>query len=165
VNDAPWPTFNVEPRRYRFRILDDSNARFYNLRFGKAPVYQIGNDDNYLDAPVRVDSIFIAPGERADIIVDFTGLSGTITMTNDAPVPFPDGLIPGVDQPGMAQIMQFNINVALKGSDTSCNPEIAGQCARPKPLVRLTDGLGNVVSGVKIDRVRQLALKEVEGEG
>jgi spore coat protein A len=165
VNGAPWPTFNVEPRRYRFRILNGSNARFYNLYFGNAPVYQIGGDDNYLDVPVRVNSVFIAPGERADVIVDFNGMSGTITMTNDAPVPYPDGLIPQVDQPGMAQIMQFNVNVALKGADTSCNPAVAGQCTRPKPLVRLADGQGNVAPGVKIDRVRQIVLKEVEGEG
>jgi len=165
VNGAPWPTFNIEPRRYRFRILNGSNARFYNLRFGDAPVYQIGNDGNYLDAPVRVNSVFIAPGERADVIVDFSGMSGTITVTNDAPVPYPDGLIPGADQPGMAEVMQFNVNVALKGTDASCNPAVAGQCIRPKPLVRLTDGQGNIASGVKIDRVRQLVLKEVQGPG
>ena len=76
VNGAPWPFMKVEPRRYLFRIVDGSNARFYNLTFGNAPVYQIGGDDNYLDAPVLVNTVFIAPGERAYVIVDFTSLAG-----------------------------------------------------------------------------------------
>jgi FtsP/CotA-like multicopper oxidase with cupredoxin domain len=175
VNAAPWPFFNVEPRRYRFRIVDGSNARFYNLTFGAAPVYQIGADDNYLDRPVQVKTVFIAPGERADIIVDFSKLAGkTVTVTNSAAVPFPDGLFPvqhidpatrqimPADQPQMAQIMQFRVS-ATKVLDTSCNP--MGDCKRPVPLVRLTDGQGKLANGVKIDKVRQLVLKEFEGPG
>jgi len=163
VNGAPWPYLNVEPRRYRFRLLDGSNARFYNLSFGSAPVYVIGADDNYLDAPVPVSTVFIAPGERADVIVDFTNLAGqTVTVTNDAPIPFPAGLIPGVDQPSMANIMQFQVS-ATAVTDTSCDP--ATQCTRPIPMVRLTDGLGTIAPGVNIRRVRQLVLKEVQGPG
>ncbi len=52
VNGAPWPYLNVEPRRYRFRLLDGSNARAYSLWFGAAPTYVIATDDNYLDKPV-----------------------------------------------------------------------------------------------------------------
>ena len=167
VNGAPWPYLNVQPRRYRFRLVDGSNARMYNLRFGdpvsdtNAPVYIIGADDNYLDAPVPVNMVFIAPGERADVIVDFTDLAGKIVMlTNDAPVPFPSGLVPGVDQPAMTNIMQFRVSAA-QVNDKSCNPA-AGQCRRRTPLVRLTDGQGHLARGVKIDKVRQIVLKEVE---
>jgi spore coat protein A len=166
VNGAPWPYLTVEPRRYRFRVLDGSNARFYNLSFGNAPVYVIGADDNYLAAPVRVNSVFMAPGERYDIIVDFTGLAGqSITATNDAPIPFPDGLVPGVDQPGMAGIMQFRVTLPLIGRDRSCNPAIAGACGQLNKIPRLTDGMGNIAPGVKISKVRQLVLKEVQGPG
>jgi spore coat protein A len=173
VNGAPWPFLNVEPRRYRLRLLDGSNARMYNLKFGNinsgtsAPVYQIGADDAYLNSPVPVNTVFIAPGERADVIVDFSGLAGkTVTVTNDAPVPFPSGLVPGIDQPTMANIMQFKVsNPQVPPNDNSCNPAVAGQCIRPKPIVRLADGQGNVAKGVKIDKIRQLVLKEVEGPG
>jgi FtsP/CotA-like multicopper oxidase with cupredoxin domain len=169
VNGAPWPVLNVEPRRYLFRIVDGSNARFYNLSFGSAPVFAIGADDNYLDAPVPVSTVFIAPGERAYVIVDFTNLKGqTITVTNDAPAPYPDGgLIPGgPGQIGIGSIMQFVVNVTLKSTtDTSCNP--VNDCRRPLPMVRLTNGNGNVASGVTINKVRQLTLKEhpIEGFG
>jgi spore coat protein A len=163
VNGAPWPFLNVQPRRYLFRLLDGSNARFYNLTFGSAPVYAVAADDNYLDAPVPVSSVFIAPGERLGVIVDFSGLAGqTVTVTNDAPIPFPDGLVPGTDQPSMANIMRFNVS-STAVSDSSCNP--ASQCKRPVPLVRLTDGQGNLASGVTINKVRQLVLKEVQGPG
>ena len=191
VNGAPWPKLQVEPRRYLFRLLDGSNARMYRMNFGArgepAPrVYLIGQDENYLDTPVNVTGktivtsgetwpdgtvlpaeVFIAPGERNYVIVDFSGLSvgQKITLTNNAPGPFPGGLIPGVDagQLNMNKIMQFEI-IPLRGVDTSCNPA-AGGCRRPQPMVRLADGKGQLSSGVTISRVRQLVLKEHEGLG
>ena len=174
VNGAPWPVLHVEPRRYLFRLLDGSNARMFRFTFGNAadddplpPVYQIGADDNYFDQPVAVSPVFIAPGERAYVIVDFTGLAGeTVTLINDAPVPYPSGLVPGVDanQAGMARIMRFQVSVPLVGADTSCNPAL-GHCKRPTKMVRLTDGAGNVAPHVAISKTRQLVLKEWEGAG
>ena len=177
VNGAPWPVLHVEPRRYRLHLLDGSNARVYNLSFGTAPVYAIGADDSYLNKPVKISKVFIAPGERNDVIVDFSRFAGkTITVTNDAPIPFPDGLFPvrhkdpvtGVtlpaDQPQMAKIMKIVVDKTLSSPDDSCNPAW-GQCGRTKPMVRLTDGWGHVYPGVKIDKKRQLILKEFQGPG
>lgn len=186
VNGAAWPVLDVEPRRYRFRLLDGSNARFYRMQFGAAPVFQIGADDAYLDRPVLRDQVFLAPGERADVIVDFTSVAGReIVVTNDAPVPFPDGLLPGTDQPGMSRIMKFRVS-ATHVVDRSCNPaagsvsplsgsrvpvsspgerrlpllRVENHCARPHPVVRLADGHGHLAAGVHIDQRRQLVLKE-----
>ncbi len=178
VNGAPWPYFNVEPRRYRLRLLDGSNARFYNLDFktdevvpADVPVYAIGSDGNYLNAPAQLASqdvlpvtpgkLFMAPGERYDIIIDFTGLAGKdVIVSNNAPVPFPGGLIPGVgNQAGMDKIMKFSVNQPLRGVDTSCNPATGG-CTRPKSMVRLTDGNGNQAAGVTVDKKRRFILKE-----
>ena len=173
VNGAPWPVLQVEPRRYRFRLLDGSNARFYNLTFGnnsagepKPPVYVIGRDDAYLDKPAKVNSVLFAPGQRVDVIVDFTGLTGNITVTNDAAFPYPFGdLVPGDDgQVGMAQIMQFQVSLGLMGRDNSCNPA-NGQCGRPfyAKTVRLTNGNGSLAPGVTIQKKRQVILKEAIG--
>jgi len=179
VNGAPWPKLSVEPRRYRFHLLDGSNARFYNLNFGPAPVYVTGADDSYLNRPVSPSNgtVFLAPGERADVIVDFTRLAGqTITVTNDAPVPFPDGLFPvphpdpvnpgatlPADQPQMANIMQIVVNQPLSSRERSCDPRI--DCRRPIPMVKLTDGNGNLAPNVTIDKKRQIILKEFQGAG
>jgi spore coat protein A len=163
VNGAPWPFVDVEPRRYHLRLLDGSNARMYNLSFGPAKVYVIGADDNFFDGPVAVEQLFLGPAERADVIVDFGGLAGqSVIVTNDAPVPFPSGLVPGADQPGMSSIMQFRVSSAPV-DDTSCNP--VTECRRSRPTQRLTDGAGHMERHVRIDKVRRLVLAEHEGAG
>jgi len=115
VNGKMWPNLNVEPTTYRFRLLDGSNARFYNLFFvdkvtkAVLPFTQIGTDGGYLAAPAPLTSLTIAPGERADIIVDFSKLpEGTkILMRNNAKAPFPKGAAP--DGSTLGQIMQFTV--------------------------------------------------------
>jgi FtsP/CotA-like multicopper oxidase with cupredoxin domain len=64
----------------------------------------------------------------------------------------------------MAKVMQFRVNIPLKGDDTSCNPATGG-CRRPSRLVRLTRGDGSRAEDVVVARVRQLVLKEHEGPG
>jgi FtsP/CotA-like multicopper oxidase with cupredoxin domain len=181
VNGTPWPYLQVEPRRYRFRLLNGSNARFYNLHFGDMladglpaplPVYIIGADGAYLDRPAGPQHDFLlAPGERLDVIVDFAKYAGkNITLKNDARVPFPDGpAVPlpvgdpnlqpdDMPQPQMANIMQFRVSQTAV-IDKSCNPA-AGSCKSRKKTVRLADGMGNLAKKVKVDKVRQLVLKE-----
>ncbi|MBO8168371.1 MAG: multicopper oxidase domain-containing protein [Thermoanaerobacteraceae bacterium] len=110
VNGKVWPNLNVEPRQYRFRILNGSNARFYNLKFSNGQSFvQIGSDGGFLPSPVTLTSLLIAPGERADILVDFSAVSpGTsIILENDASAPYPDGDPP--DPETVGQIMQFTV--------------------------------------------------------
>ena len=169
VNGAAFPYLNVEPRRYRLHILNGSLNRGYKFAFGNVPVYLIGADDNYFDKPVPFSpssadasqSLPVSPGERADIIVDFSNFAGqTIELKNTQAgqdVQLPD-------------IMQFRVAASTSSPDTSCDPAnpdtSAGLCARKSPLVHLTDGNGNVLSGVKIDKVRQLILYDyVERSG
>jgi spore coat protein A, manganese oxidase len=85
INGKIFPYLEVEPTKYRFRLLNGSNARFFHLSFAKGPAfYQIGTDQGLLSAPVQLDRVFLAPGERADVIVDFEGLSGTsVILKND----------------------------------------------------------------------------------
>jgi spore coat protein A len=86
VNGRLFPYLEVEPRKYRLRLLNVSNGRFLRLTFsGRLPIHQIGTDLGLLPAPVRLDSLLVAPGERADLIVDFSGRAGEkIVVTNDA---------------------------------------------------------------------------------
>ncbi len=110
VNGRVWPNLNVEPRQYRFRVLNGSNARFYNLMFSnRMPFKQIGTDGGYLPRPIQLVSLLIAPAERVDILVDFSQLApGTkLTLTNTANAPFPDGDPPDPQTTG--QLLQFTI--------------------------------------------------------
>ncbi|MGD0423323.1 MAG: multicopper oxidase domain-containing protein, partial [Candidatus Bathyarchaeia archaeon] len=169
VNGKSWPYLNVEPRRYRFRIVDGANARFFNLTIPGVKTWVIGTDGGLLDKPVPVDNIFLAPAERADVIVDFSSAAGqTIIMTNDAPGPFPHG---GGDPPNfkvtVGEIMKFIVGTRVTGgSDTSFDPSASGATLRggshqPPSMVRLADGIGGITSGVNIDKYRMLTLNEL----
>ncbi|MFK2854206.1 multicopper oxidase domain-containing protein [Dyella humi] len=86
VNGALLPYLDVQPRRYRFRVLNASNARFFNLKLRDGRSFQqIGSDQGLLPAPVTQHSVFIAPGERVDLVIDFAALAGQqIELLNDA---------------------------------------------------------------------------------
>jgi spore coat protein A, manganese oxidase len=84
VNGKILPYLQVEPRKYRFRILNASNGRFYRLSLSnKQSFVQIGTDQGLLPAPVPVKRIVIAPGERLDLIVDFKEHAGEKIQLND----------------------------------------------------------------------------------
>lgn len=116
VNGKNWPNLDVARGKYRFRMFNGSNARFYDFRLlagGTAvPFHQIGSDGGLLDAPVRLTRLVMGPGERADIVVDFAGLKAgaRVILANSAPVPYPDGP-KSVRQGGLPlpQIMQFTV--------------------------------------------------------
>src|SRR5205807_3774170 len=84
-NGMVWPYLEVEPRKYRFRLLNGSNSRFYHLTLQGSdgngtpngtsgpPMFQIGTDGGLLPAPVKLANILIATAERFDFVIDFTG--------------------------------------------------------------------------------------------
>ena len=147
VNGKVWPFLKVEPRRYRFRLLNGSNARFYRLRFDPAlSMTQIGVDGGFLERPVRLNEILLAPAERADVIIDFSEHRGaTFTLTNDAPTPFPTGESP---DDNTSLIMQFQVVLPLTGRDRSVIP------------TELPEGLS--LSPDEAVKTRDLTLNEVE---
>ena len=98
VNGQAWPVLDVEPRMYRFRIVDGSQARFYNLQLDELKgsphmnFFQVGTDGGLLESPEKLKELLIGPGERADIVIDFSKLAGkTILMKNNANAPYPSG--------------------------------------------------------------------------
>jgi spore coat protein A len=76
VNGAPSPLHKVDRLRYRFRILNASNARRYRLVLDPPPpggqgLVQIGSDGGLLDRPRAHDAIELASAERMDVVIDF----------------------------------------------------------------------------------------------
>lgn len=86
VNGKAFPFLEVEPRAYRFRVLNACNGRFLHLSLSNGEkLFQIGADQGLLPAPVPIDRSLLGPAERADLIVDFAGHAGQqITLQNDA---------------------------------------------------------------------------------
>jgi spore coat protein A len=77
VNGSPWPFMEVSNTRYRFRILNASNARRYRLALDPRPseglpFVQVGSDGGLLGAPIPHRTIPIAPAERFDVVIDFS---------------------------------------------------------------------------------------------
>jgi spore coat protein A, manganese oxidase len=86
VNGKIFPYLEVEPRKYRFRVLNGANGRFYRLSLPQGvEVHQIGTDQGLLPAPVAVTHLQLAPAERADLVIDFAPHRGTrIVLSDDA---------------------------------------------------------------------------------
>ena len=82
VNGKVFPFIEVEPRRYRFRVLNAANFRFFELSLSnRQPFHQIGTDLGLLPEPVEIGSLTLFPAERADLVIDFSGRSNqTIAM-------------------------------------------------------------------------------------
>lgn len=113
VNGVTWPVLDVEPRLYRFRLLNGSDSRFYRLFLSSGQAFlQIGGDSGFLPAPVWMNQLTLGPGERADVILDFRGRTGqSIVMRNVARSPFPKGDV--ADPRTTGQIMMFRVSVPL----------------------------------------------------
>ena len=143
VNGKAWPYLNVEPRRYRFRLLNGSNSRIYTLQLqttsGLAgPVFwQIGTDGGLLNTPVQVSQITLAPAERADVIVDFTGKSGTSYILKNSNS---DGghHSSSYGSGSLSEIMKINVSLALNGTDSTLNPAAAPNLRPNNPIVQLS---------------------------
>jgi spore coat protein A len=132
VNGKVWPVLDVEPRRYRFRMLNACNARFLNMTVVRTdsngtphgmagPIFHvIGTDGGLLPAPVAQTTLLQAPAERLDVILDFTGKGGQFfVLKNDAPAPFPGGgeVVP-------TEIMMFRVSKPLSSRDTTTIPQV-----------------------------------------
>ena len=93
--------------------------QFADEKSGKAlPFTQIGAEGGLLRAPVSLHALLIAPGERADLIVDFAGKRDrSFNVTNNARAPYPAG-----GRAGLSQLLQIRVNRPLQGSSHSTTP-------------------------------------------
>jgi spore coat protein A len=129
VNGVVWPLMEVEPRKYRFRLLNGANARFYDLRLEDAnenPVtmHQIGTDVGFLGSRVDRSNVLLAPADRADVIVDFSQYNAgdELLLRNLGPDgPFGLNAGPAANANTTGQVMKFKV-VPLTGIDSSSLP-------------------------------------------
>jgi len=113
VNGKIFPYLEVEPRKYRFRVLNSSNGSFYRLSFSPESevrsealeFVQIGTEQGFLSAPAPIKVLILGPGERADLIVDFSARAGKELYLRTA----------------SAMVMQFRVS-SVKSADPSSLP-------------------------------------------
>lgn len=161
VNGKTWPKLEVDPRRYRLRLLNGGQSRFLILQFSDpaVEVWQIGAEGGFLPEPIDINAeadgrILLGPAERADIIVDFSEVAGNqdIRLLNLGPdEPFGGGEIdvdfPRADPATTGQVMQFRVG-ADPVEDMSTPPD---QLELPE-IDRFED----------VDNIRRVSLNEEE---
>ncbi len=144
VNGVAWPSLAVERRQYRLRLLNGSDSRVYNLSFGGLSFFQVGTDGGLLNTPVPLLAITIFPGERKDIVVDFSKVrQGTVlTVTNDAPFPYPSGTATAPGDP-WATVMQITVTKPVnekvnKAAELQLQDALRGRAPDTPVLARVT---------------------------
>jgi spore coat protein A len=133
VNGKVWPFLEVRQGKYRFRILNGSGSRVYTLSLrppsGLLTFTVVGNEGGLLEAPARgVSELTIGPGERYDVVVDFSSYQNgeEIFLDNTAGAPFPNGA------PDVSEVMKFSVN-GLIGDVDPVPDEL-------RPIERLQEG-------------------------
>lgn len=129
VNGRPIPYLEVANRKYRFRILNGSHSRGYDLALDNGePLVQIASDQGLLEAPSPAVSIPLWPAERAEVVIDFSKypIGSTIVLRDR------DASDPLVSRP----VMQFR--VTREEPDDSSLPPLL------RPIERLVPGPGVV---------------------
>ncbi len=107
ANGRLFPYVDVEPRKYRLRIMNGSNGRFFRLSIGKGlELHVIGSDQGLLTAPVTAKAFILAPAERSDVIVDFRAHAGEKLIL----------------QSESFEILQFRVADKATSEDTSALP-------------------------------------------
>lgn len=88
VNGKIWPTAEVARGLYRLRMVNAASFSNWILHFSRPlDMWVIGMEGGLLPAPARVDRFRLAPGERADVLVDFSALAPgeTVELLNTEP--------------------------------------------------------------------------------
>jgi bilirubin oxidase len=113
VNATINPFVQLPAQVVRLRLLNGSSERMYNLGLTNNLAFQlIATDGGLLNAPVQLTRLKLAPGERAEILIDLSGLNGQILNLISFGSELPNGIY-GAQQPGMGagqSIPNYSLN-------------------------------------------------------
>ena len=137
VNGVPWPVMDVEPRLYRFRILNASVSRSWTWQMhdGVAPVPMtvIGTDAGLVPAPKTVTSFRHGMAERYEVLVDFRKYAGgKVTLRN---------LLPknNINYDGITQVMRFNVGRTVSNTADNALPTGWADLVHPAECMTWTE--------------------------
>ncbi|UKZ57177.1 hypothetical protein TrVGV298_011029 [Trichoderma virens] len=123
VNGQPWPFLSVEPRKYRFRILNTALSRTFVLSIldnssGKVlPLQVVASDSGFMNATVTTTTLTVAMAERWEVIIDFSGYEDrNLTLMNERNV------FDSIDFQETDLVMQFNVASAVSSNINNNSP-------------------------------------------
>jgi len=118
VNGTLNPYFNAPAQVIRFRLLNGSSLRSYNFGFNNGQTfYQIATDGGLRDSSLALTRLLLNPGERAEILVNFTGMASQVLFLKSFASELPIGIY-GADSVGDTnnEIHEYKDNF-LNGAD------------------------------------------------
>jgi spore coat protein A, manganese oxidase len=125
VNGKVWPYMNVDPRKYRFRMLNASNTNGFTFKLldkdgNQHPFTQIGTDGGMRAESKSIEKFPLDPAERLDVIIDFSSLAGqTVTLKTE------ELTLAGDREIFKEDVMEFRVGeLPLKKKDRSVVPDI-----------------------------------------
>lgn len=112
INGTPDAELTVKRALYRFRLVNGSNARIYKIVFGNShPFIMVASDGGLLEKPITMTSLFLSPGERADVLVDFSAFApGDVVPLASAK--WAGGTVAPTNQGSALHLMQFVVSDA-----------------------------------------------------
>jgi bilirubin oxidase len=138
VNGQPWPFFEVEPRKYRFRVLDVAISRTFRIYLvtdlaiteddtaNHIPFFVVGSDSGRTSMPVSTPDLWASIAERWEIVIDFAPYAGTSLFLKNFFVTQADTPFENTNQ-----VLRFDIGTVV--TDNSNNGPLPATFA-PLPL-------------------------------
>jgi spore coat protein A len=148
VNGRPWPTMQVEQRRYQFRVLNASISRGYTLQLSNGQPFQvIGTDSGLMAAPQTVRQLRVGMAERYAVVIDFSALgTGAKVQLLNAGVPN------SIDHEDTDKVMQFEVTGPPTSTEDNEVPAVLGA----PPAMAVTPAMSRATRRLRLDRRRGL---------
>lgn len=155
VNGTPEAWLSVDRGLYRLRLLNGSNARIYKVALSDGrPFHLIGTDGGLLAAPVSVTSAMLAPGQRLEVLVDFSAYAaGASVVLKSLSFPGGGGMMGGPQQGTEMDLLRFYVDNAATGNATSpatlqpFTPLNPAQARRTRVFTLAMSGMVHTING------------------
>jgi FtsP/CotA-like multicopper oxidase with cupredoxin domain len=155
VNGTPDAWLSVDRGLYRFRLLNGSNARIYKVAFGDGrPFHLVGTDGGLLPAPLTVTSALLAPGERLELLVDFSAFAvGASVVLKSLRFAVGGHMMGGPQQGTEMDLMRFYVdnaatgNAAMPAALQPFTPFTATQARRTRVFTLAMSGMVHTING------------------
>lgn len=161
TNGTPDAWFSVDRGLYRFRLLNGSNARIYRVALGDGhPFFLLAGDGGLLPAPVRVTSVTLAPGQRFEILIDFSSYAvGASVLLQSLPFAGGGGMM-GPSQGTEMDLLRLYVdrattgNAAIPGVLPPVLSYAPGQAKRTRVFTLAMSGMVHTINGQLFDNQR-----------
>lgn len=141
VNGTLDPYVAVPAQMVRLRLLNGASERVFNLGLSNgATFHQIASDGGLFAAPVALTRLRLAPGERAEVLVDLGALEGQSIHLRNFGSELPNGIY-GATQPGMGPVQQipgYTANPLNGGNYNILRLDVGAPTAAPVTTVPAT---------------------------